>query len=132
MTADGQQFFNPPNVSGWPGYHDWITTNTYPIRGTQATAAVQAMQSSDIQTFYKQFGSPIYTDVNQLSIAIGQLLLPRPLSATRQATFVQTLLGTQTNDGEWASLLSSNPATAENNIRSLLNYIIALPDFELC
>lgn len=131
MTNDGEQFFQPPNVSGWPGYHDWLTTNTYPLRGTQAQAVIQSISDGGMLTFIQQF--PNYnSDVVGLSTAIGQLLLPRPLAAARLQTFWQTLLGTQTNDGEWPTLLTSSPATAENNIRNLLNYIIALPDFELC
>lgn len=27
-----QELFNPPGVDGWPGYRDWITTNTLPMR----------------------------------------------------------------------------------------------------
>ncbi len=30
LTA--QQLLNPPNVAGWPGYHDWLTTTTLPVR----------------------------------------------------------------------------------------------------
>ncbi len=51
MTNDNEQFFQPPNVSGWPGYHDWLTTSTYPARGTQAAAAIQAMSDQDAITF---------------------------------------------------------------------------------
>ncbi len=28
----GQELFNPPNVKGWPGGHDWITTDTFIVR----------------------------------------------------------------------------------------------------
>ena len=28
----GQQLLQPPNVAGWPGYRDWITTSTLPDR----------------------------------------------------------------------------------------------------
>ncbi len=130
MTNNGEQFFQPPNVSGWPGYHDWITTNTYPVRGTQANAVIQSLSDSDTLAFIKQF--PNYVNVTALATSIGQLLLPRPLSTARSTTFTQALLGTQTNDSEWPTILSNSPATAAANMRSLLQYIIALPDFELC
>ncbi len=132
MTNDGEQFFQPPNVSGWPGYHDWLTTNTYPLHGTQATAAIQALSDPEAIAFIKQFPSAIYTDVNKLSTAIGQLLLPRPLSAARATAFADALLGTNTNDGEWPDVLNGPTSSLAANIRSLLTYIIALPDFELC
>ena len=129
MTNDQQEFFQPPNVSGWPGYHDWLTTNTYPLRGTQAVSVIKSLSDTAALAFIKQF--PNYTDVNALSTAIGQLLLPRPLSTTRETTFAQTLAGT-TQTYEWTTLLNTSPATAAANIRNLLTYIIALPDFELC
>lgn len=129
MTAIDEQFFQPPNVSGWPGYHDWITTNTYPTRGTEANAAIQLMDDTAALAFVQQF--PNYTDVNALSTAIGQLLLPRPLSSNRATAFAQKLAGT-TQTYEWGSILINSPATAAQNVRDLLNYIASLPDFELC
>src|SRR5581483_9949211 len=134
---DGQQFFQPPNVSGWPGYHDWITTNTYPLREMQAaggsngvvtlTGAIKLMP--DPIAFIKQF--PQYTDANALSTAIGQLLLPRPLSSDRQTAFAEKLAGT-TQTYEWASILANSPSQAAQNVQDLLTYIVSLPDFQLC
>jgi uncharacterized protein (DUF1800 family) len=133
MTNDGEQFFQPPNVSGWPGYHDWLTTSTYPIRTTQqAVAVIQSMTDDAAIAFIKQFPNTTYSDVTALSTAIGQLLLPRPLSTARQTNFTYQLLGTNTNDGQWLSVLNGPTSMLAANIRSLLNYIIALPDFELC
>ena len=34
LHALGQILFNPPDVSGWPGYRSWITTNSMPLRST--------------------------------------------------------------------------------------------------
>ncbi len=31
-TLMGQRLLNPPNVAGWPGYHDWLSTTTLPLR----------------------------------------------------------------------------------------------------
>jgi uncharacterized protein (DUF1800 family) len=132
MTNDGEQFFQPPNVSGWPGYQDWLTTSTYPTRGTQAGAVIQSLSDTDAIKFINQFGSTIVSDVTALSTAIGQLLMPRPLSTTRATNFTYQLLGTNTNDGQWPTVLNGPTSTLAANIRSLLTYIIALPDFELC
>jgi uncharacterized protein (DUF1800 family) len=129
MKAAGQQFFQPPNVSGWPGYHEWITTNTYPVFGSEADTAINLMQDADCITFIKQFSN--YTDVTALAKQIGQLLLPRPLSAERQTTFEQKLAGgTQTYD--WTNIINTSTPTAARNLRDLLNDIVSLPDFELC
>ncbi|HET9137091.1 MAG TPA: DUF1800 domain-containing protein, partial [Candidatus Kapabacteria bacterium] len=43
MDAMLQTIFQPPNVSGWTGWHDWITTNTFPVRSKLAADAIAAM-----------------------------------------------------------------------------------------
>ena len=131
MTKAGEQFFQPPTVAGWTGYHDWLTTNTFPVRGTEATAAVSQSVFDDTTAiaFIKQF--PNYSDATALAGGIGALLLPRPLSKGRTASFASKLAG----GGplyEWSSILSGSPSTAARNLRDLLSYIITLPDFELC
>ena len=129
MTAMGQQFFEPPNVSGWPGYHDWITTSTYPVRGRLAENTVTAMSDSDVLAFINQFSNN--TNASALATQIGELMLPRPLSANRLALFMQKLTA-GAPDYEWASILSNSPATAARTLRDLLTLIVALPDYELC
>ncbi|HWF43019.1 MAG TPA: DUF1800 domain-containing protein [Candidatus Kapabacteria bacterium] len=128
MTNIGQQFFQPPNVSGWPGYHDWVTTNTYPVRGTEVTQAIAAMDDATATAFIQQF--PNFTDATALSTAIGQLMLPRPLSTGRQTTFASKLTA-GAPVYEWASIVANSPSTAARNLRDLLTYIVSLPDFEL-
>jgi uncharacterized protein (DUF1800 family) len=128
MTNMGQQLFEPPNVSGWPGYHDWVTTNTYPVRGSVAQAAIAAMDDTATQTFVEQFTD--YTNASTLASSIGALLLPRHLSASRQTTFVSKLTA-GAPDYEWPSIVTNSPSTAWRNVRDLLTYIVALPDFEL-
>src|SRR5581483_1785615 len=100
---DGQQFFQPPNVSGWPGYHDWITTNTYLLREMQAAGG-----SNSVFTLTGAI------KLMPLSTAIGQLLLPRPLSSDRQTAFAEKLAGT-TQAYEWASILANSPSQAAQN-----------------
>jgi uncharacterized protein (DUF1800 family) len=129
MKAMGQQFFQPPNVSGWPGYHEWITTNTYPTRGDDAQSAIALMTDANCMTFIKQFAN--YDDALKLATQIGQLLLPRPLSSARRQTFAEKLAGTP-QIYEWGNIVNSSDATAAAHLRDLLNYIVALPDFELC
>jgi uncharacterized protein (DUF1800 family) len=133
MTNDQEQFFQPPNVSGWPGYQNWLTTTTYPIRTSQQAAAlVQSLSDDDAIAFITQFPLATYSDVDSLATAIGQLLLPRPLSTERETNFTYQLLGTNTNDGQWMTVLKGPSAALATNIRNLLTYIIALPDFQLC
>lgn len=130
MTSLDQTLFDPPNVSGWPGWHDWITTNNFPTRATIANTAVTAMTDQAALNFIMQF--PDYEDVRKLADNVGALLLPRPLAPERQTSFVEVLLEGQTNEAYWATKIATEPASAARAMRSLLTRIISLPDYQLC
>lgn len=129
MAKLQMQLFDPPNVSGWPGYRDWITTTTYPIRSDIATAAVNAMQESAIIDFIKSF--PDYTNVSALVDASAAILLPRHLSNDRKATLQAKLLS-GAPDYEWPDIINNSPSTAARNMRDMLTTLVQLPDFQLC
>jgi uncharacterized protein (DUF1800 family) len=124
----GQTLFNPPNVSGWPGWHDWITTTTYPIRADAATTAIAALDDTTVTAFINQF--PNYTDAQKLIANVAALLLPRALSAQRATDLLNKLTG-NAPAYEWPTILQS-PATAASNMRQVLTTISELPDFQLC
>jgi uncharacterized protein (DUF1800 family) len=129
MNEIGQTLFDPPNVSGWPGWHDWITTTTYPIRATIAGRIVNGLDESTLLAFIKQF--PNYTDVSDLTKNLSALLLPRPLSAERQDSLEKKL--TSGAPGyEWPNIINGSPSTAARNLRDMLTTIVQLPDFQLC
>ncbi|HYM19479.1 MAG TPA: DUF1800 domain-containing protein [Candidatus Kapabacteria bacterium] len=127
-----QQLFQPPNVSGWTGWHDWITTNTFPVRAATSTSAINAMTDQQVLSFIAQF--PNNNDAKTLIKNVGVLLLPRPLSQDRQDDLVNRLVGGDgaNKDYEWPTILSSSPSTAARNMRDVLTEISILPDFQLC
>lgn len=130
MSSTDQIIFDPPNVSGWPGWHDWITTNNYPVRATIATAAVNAMTQAKLITFIKQF--PNYDDVDKLCDHLGAMLLPRPLSFERKEAFVKILTNNGPGAYVWTQAINNSPADAAGYMKNLLQTIIQLPDFQLC
>jgi uncharacterized protein (DUF1800 family) len=129
MSNLGQVLFDPPNVSGWPGYHDWITTTSYPVRAEIAQAVVAGMSESAILAFIGSF--PENDDAAALITAVGSLLLPRPMSDERARTLRSQLVGGGM-DYEWPQILQSSPSTAARNMREVLTTIAQLPDFQLC
>lgn len=128
MNAMGQVLFDPPNVSGWSGYHDWITTSTFPRRSELGENVLANMDDATTHAFIAQF--PEHTNAGKLIDNVGVLLLPRPLSIERKAALVATLTA-GAPDYEWANILSSSPSTAARNMRDALRKIIELPDFQL-
>lgn len=46
----GQDLLNPPNVKGWPGGHNWISTGTFPIRQQTSIALLTVPNIFDGQS----------------------------------------------------------------------------------
>lgn len=125
----GETLYDPPNVSGWPGWHDWITTTTYPIRSTQVQAAAAAMSESAIASLILSMPNGA-TDVHAVATNLAAMLLPRPLSTERKTTIEQKLLANGP-DYDWDDIVANTSALARN-VRDALAYIVDLPDFQLC
>jgi hypothetical protein len=130
MQNIDQILFDPPNVSGWTGWHDWITTNNFPVRSSLSTAAVAAMDSTELIAFIKQF--PNYDDVEKLVDHLGALVLPRHLSATRKAAFINILINNGPGNYVWQQAINNSPNDAAGYMKNLLGAIITLPDYQLC
>jgi len=124
-----QELFDPPNVSGWPGYREWITTTTYPIRSEIAAQVVSSMKDNVLVDLIRSF--PNHTDVAELVKNAAAILLPRPLSAERSASLKAKLLA-GAPDYEWGEILTNSPSTAARNMRDMLTTVAELPDFQLC
>jgi len=130
MQNIDQILFDPPNVSGWPGWHDWITTNNFPVRSSLSTTAVAAMDSTMLISFIKQF--PNYDDVDKLVDHLGALLLPRHMSPTRKTAFINILINNGPGNYVWQQAITSSPNDATGYMKNLLEAITTLPDFQLC
>lgn len=123
-----QTIYDAPNVAGWPGYHYWISTNTYPVRRQFARTVIAAMTDAQVMTFVKQF--PNYTDVHAFTKNVCAYLLPLPLSDSRYKNYEGVLL-TGSPDYEWQSILNDQ-ASAATRVRNFLVAISKAPDFQLC
>jgi len=124
----GQTMFDPPNVSGWPGWHDWITTTSYPIRSDIARRAIVNATDEKLMSLIQ--GIEGYATLNTFVDRLAAVLLPRPLSAERRTVF-KTKLVPSGLDYEWGDILAS-PSTAARNLRDMLTTLVDLPDFQLC
>ena len=129
MTTILQELFNPPNVSGWTGWHDWLTTNTYPVRSSIVSLAISGMTDQNVIDFINQF--PDSTDANLLITHLGALMLPRKLAKVRHDDLVLRLVGGG-KDYEWPTILSSSQTTAAHYMRDVLTTLCNLPDYQLC
>lgn len=119
----GQPLFQPPNVAGWPAYHQypqyddiWMDSSTYPARSNVLAAILFAGITTD-QNMYEaasqnlefkadllavvaQFSDP--TNPNVLVQEAADLLFAVPISADVRAQLKSSfLLFGQTNDLYW-------------------------------
>jgi uncharacterized protein (DUF1800 family) len=130
MASIDEIIFDPPNVSGWPGWHDWITTNNFPTRSSIASGAVNGMDQTTLLNFIKQF--PDYDQAGKLADHLAALVLPRPLSTERKDSWVKILTNNGPGEYVWTQTINSDPASAATYMKNLLLTIIELPDFQLC
>jgi uncharacterized protein (DUF1800 family) len=129
MTSMDQTLFDPPNVSGWPGYHDWITTTFFPVRSKIAEAAVTAMTEQEILDLIQSVPSP--NDADTCITAIAHVLLPRPLAPERKTALIAKMTSGAPSY-EWTNIWQNDKPTAARNMRDTIRAIVELPDFQLC
>ncbi len=133
-----QQLFQPPDVSGWPSYHQepmhyelWVNSNSLPKRADFTDGLVND-QVIDVKSFANYSSNP--ADPNQLINDITILLLRYPLS-NNSKTYVKTkfLLNNTTDDTIWTNAWNSNNASYINaSLKELFKFIMNLPEFHLC
>ncbi|MBL0174888.1 MAG: DUF1800 domain-containing protein [Ignavibacteria bacterium] len=131
MQTLEQNLLDPPNVAGWEGYRTWISTTTYPYRKSFAERFVTGLMPGgsgqtpmNVVAWGKQFDE--YTDAEKLIDQILTLLLPKKVSDTRRASYLQAMLG-GAPVYEW----NIDAPNADTNLRNMLVRLVSAPDFQL-
>lgn len=128
-----QWLFEPPNVAGWPGQRDWISSNTYPQRGGYSDALINGRQLNGRLLnlkfkpidYARTYAKP--EDAVQLVEDIGIAFTQFPLSAIKKKQLLDALL-----DGTVVSNWSTNTPMADVRINRLLKAMMRLPEYQLC
>ncbi|MCX6214974.1 DUF1800 domain-containing protein [Spirosoma sp.] len=127
-----QYLFSPPNVAGWPGQRNWISSNTYPARAGYSDSLVNGRKGNGQTLSFKVL--PIdyarsYTSAEDAPLfvrdVIAQLLIIPP-SAMKEKLLLDTLL-----DGTIAANWSTSTPMADARIQKLLKAVMRLPEFQL-
>ncbi|MBK9933638.1 MAG: DUF1800 domain-containing protein [Cytophagaceae bacterium] len=127
MMALGLEILNPPNVAGWKGYRNWVSTKTLPATINFQKEILGGSSDSTLGDWIKNFTG--YDDVSKLAPAILELFLARPVNATRLKKY-QTVLTGGAPDYEWYEIVK-NQEQAGQRVRSLIEEIIKAPDYYL-
>ena len=128
----GQSLFEPPNVAGWPGQRNWISSTTLLARNVFTDSLVTGRTYTNTNigfkvnpiTFALQFPNP--NDAVGLVNAIAAFLIPLPTSDARRAMLLETLLqGIEVYD--WYI----NDPQAPARIEGLLKVIFRMAEYQL-
>ena len=138
-AGDMQQvWFQPPDVSGWPSYHQepmfyelWVNSNSLPKRA-DFTDSLISDNMLDVRAFAAYSSNP--ADPNQLVTDVTALLLRYPLSAGSKSWVKNKFLLNNTNDDSvWTAVWNGNNTTViKASLDELFKFIMNLPEFHLC
>ncbi len=153
LTNMGQNPVDPPNVAGWPAYYQspdynelWINADTLPKRNKftdlmLATGYTKNGKKIIVNTVqFAQTVCPTPSDPNILMDSLFSFLVSTEISSTMKSNLkTQILLTGQANDRYWTDAWNAylgNPTTINFNtvntrLKSLLKYIMNLPDYQL-
>ncbi|GAA4404999.1 DUF1800 domain-containing protein [Nibrella viscosa] len=128
-----QQLFNPPNVQGWVGQRDWITSTTLPQRGSFSDSLINGRRANgqrlpfmvDALAYARSFAS---AEKARLFVSdTTQYLLQTSLSAQKLDFMLETLL-----DGTTVENWSTNTPMADMRIQKFLRTLMRQPEYQLC
>jgi hypothetical protein len=126
------QLFQPPDVAGWPGQRDWISSTTYSYRGgfTDSLLSGKRFNGTAVKgklealVFARSFAN-CENAALFVNDVIDTLIL-FPLSQTKRQFLLDTLL-----DGTIAANWSTFTPQADARILRLLKAIMRLPEYQL-
>ena len=130
-----QQLFQPPNVRGWVGQRDWISSTTYALRGGFASSILDPTgkgvsgQKFNLRLmpvdYARTFKSP--EAATKLVGDMVDLFLQVPITSKKEKFLLDTML-----DGTTTTNWSTSTPNADRRIRNLLTAIVRLPEFQMC
>lgn len=134
-----QQLLEPPNVAGWPGQREWISSNTYPQRNGYTDAILFGKSYNgrvlsfkvDPISFARSYNTKALGDLSEDALKlveqISDTFFQIGISAKKKDFLLQTML-----DGTIISNWSTFTPMADARIQKLLKAVMRSPEFQLC
>ncbi|NKB72750.1 MAG: DUF1800 family protein [Candidatus Latescibacteria bacterium] len=122
----GQELLNPPDVAGWPGHHQWLTTTTLPLRWGAAETLIynRRLARPDLVALARRLPQPY--DAEELTRdLVAHWLAVQPAQAEIE-TLTEALLG-----GIPAYEWDLDDEGAGTRLLGLFNVIARLPEYQL-
>jgi hypothetical protein len=126
------QLFQPPDVAGWPGQREWISSTTYSQRGGFSDSLLSGKRYNGVNVTGKLnplgYARSFSTCENAVAF-VNQLIdmfILFPISDTKRTFLLETML-----EGTIAANWSTNTAQADVRINRLLKSMMRMPEFQL-
>jgi uncharacterized protein (DUF1800 family) len=131
----GMNIFNPINVAGWPGHHEWINENTLTQRWSYSRELINTMANETnretLRTLAKNLVGTTINDPDLITRELTYHYLGRALDDDLHAAAVLYFKGdipeNYFEDQSWN--LDWNEAPFQ--IANLLGFLVKLPEFQL-
>lgn len=131
-SSAGQYILDPPNVQGWVGYRQWLSTVSVPVRNAFSESIITGLQKNgtpigfqvDAYAFAITFPAP--NDASRLVDDMAQHLLRLKLTPKQKQYLLEVLL-----DGTIIENWNINDPQAPSRIRKFLKALIYLAEYQL-
>jgi hypothetical protein len=126
--AAGQVLFEPPNVAGWPGGDDWVSTTALLSRYNFAAAAARDAYpavSLDVSRLLRQRD---LTSAEAIVDFFLDLMVDGDVTAAQRQTLLDYLV---LNDNGSRAAFQLNEPTITKKVRGLLHLIATMPQYQL-
>jgi uncharacterized protein (DUF1800 family) len=126
------QLFQPPDVAGWPGQREWISSTTYSYRGgfTDSILSGRRFNGTAVKGKLEALAyARSFANCENAALFVNDVidtLILFPLSQSKRQFLLDTLL-----DGTIAANWSTFTPQADARILRLLKAIMRLPEYQL-
>ena len=126
------QLFQPPDVAGWPGQREWISSTTYSYRGGFTDSMITGKRYNGATVTGKLIPVPYAQTFQNSEKAVEfveevtSLYLAFPISAKKKAFLLETLLG-----GTIVKNYNTYLPGVGVNLQQFFKAVMRLPEFQL-
>lgn len=131
----GMDVFNPINVAGWPGHHDWINENTMTQRWNYCKDIIGTMSNQtnreSLRTLAISLSTPAINDPDYITKQLTLHFIGRSIDDNLHENAVLYLKGDIPENYFIDQSWNLNWNEAPFQIANLLGYLVKLPEFQL-
>lgn len=131
LAAMGMMLLNPPDVFGWPGREEWVTTSQLLARNNFANALATNRSTTPgntgipLETVLTTGGLGANATAEQVVDYFTALLVQSPLAANVRQALVDYL---KKNDAGVIGNFTLNNATIDKKVRGLIHLLLSRPE----